>query len=60
MTDLMTLCAVRDELEKQKEFAKSNARHQWTGLQAAMNIVQNAIQKEVDHRDAYYAGPDVK
>ena len=58
MNDLMTLLVIRDELQKQKEFAKSNARHQWSGLQAAMNIVQNAIQLEVDHRDKEYAGPD--
>jgi hypothetical protein len=51
MHDLMTLLAIRDELQKQKEFAKSNARHQWSGLQAAMNIVQRAIQLEVDDRN---------
>jgi hypothetical protein len=56
----MTLLTIRDELEKAKKFAKANARHQWTGLQAAMCIVQQAIQKETDHRDAYYAGPDVR
>ena len=53
MNDLMTLLVIRDELQKQKEFAKQNARHQWTGLQAAMNIVQNAIQLEMDERNAY-------
>ena len=53
MNDLYTLLTVRDELEKAKKFAKSNARHQWTGLQAAMNIIQNAIQAEVDFRDAH-------
>ena len=51
MHDLYTLLTVRDELELAKKFAKSNARHQWTGLQAAMNIVQNAIQKELDERE---------
>jgi len=51
MTDLMTLLTIRDELEKAKKFAKANARHQWTGLQAAMNIVQNAIQKELDEQE---------
>ena len=51
MNDLYTLLVVRDELQKQKEFAKQNARHQWSGLQAAMNIVQNAIQLEIDDRD---------
>jgi hypothetical protein len=51
MNDLMTLLTIRDELQKQKEFAKSNARHQWSGLQAAMNIVQRAIQLEVDDRN---------
>ena len=53
MNDLMTLLVIRDELQKQKEFAKQNARHQWSGLQAAMNIVQNAIQLEMDERNAY-------
>ena len=51
MNDLYTLLVVRDELQKQKEFAKQNARHQWTGLQAAMNIVQQAIQLEMDDRE---------
>ena len=58
MNDLMTLLVIRDELEEARKFAKANARHQWTGLQAAMNIVQNAIQSELDHRDREYAGPD--
>ena len=53
MNDLYTLLVVRDELQKQKEFAKQNARHQWSGLQAAMNIVQKAIQCEMDSRDEY-------
>ena len=53
MNDLMTLLVIRDELQKQKEFAKQNARHQWSGLQAAMNIVHNAIQLEMDERNAY-------
>ena len=53
MNDLMTLLVIRDELQKQKEFAKKNARHQWSGLQAAMNIVHNAIQLEMDERNAY-------
>jgi len=51
MNDLYTLLTVRDELEHAKKFAKANARHQWTGLQAAMNIVQNAIQKELDEQE---------
>jgi hypothetical protein len=51
MNDLYTLLTVRDELDLAKKFAKQNARHQWTGLQAAMNIVQNAIQKELDEQD---------
>ena len=54
MNDLMTLLVIRDELQKQKEFAKKNARHQWSGLQAAMNIVHNAIQLEMDERNADY------
>ena len=53
MNDLMTLLVIRDELQKQKEFAKKNASHQWSGLQAAMNIVHNAIQLEMDERNAY-------
>ena len=53
MNDLMTLLVIRDELQKQKEFAKKNAAHQWSGLQAAMNIVHNAIQLEMDERNAY-------
>ena len=51
MNDLYTLLTVRDELDLAKKFAKQNARHQWTGLQAAMNIVQNAIQKELDEQE---------
>ena len=54
MNDLMTLLVIRDELQKQKEFAKKNASHQWSGLQAAMNIVHNAIQLEMDERNADY------
>ena len=54
MNDLMTLLVIRDELQKQKEFAKKNASHQWSGLQAAMNIVHNAIQLEMDERNAEY------
>lgn len=53
MNDLMTLLVIRDELHKQKEFAKKNAPHQWSGLQAAMNIVHKAIQLEVDERNEY-------
>lgn len=61
MNDLYTLLQVRDELEKAKKFSKSNARHQWTGLQAASNAVHRLIQSAVDERDGMaqeYAGPD--
>ena len=51
MNDLYTLLTVRDELQKCKEFAKSNARHQWTGLQAASNKVHELIQKELDEQE---------
>ena len=51
MNDLYTLLQVRDELEKAKKFAKSNARHQWTGLQAASNAVHRLIQKELDEQE---------
>ena len=61
MNDLYTLLQVRDELEKAKKFAKSNARHQWTGLQAASNAVHHLIQSAMDERESMaqeYAGPD--
>ena len=51
MNDLYTLLQVRDELEKAKQFAKSNARHQWTGLQSASNVVHRLIQKELDEQE---------
>jgi len=52
MNDLYTLLTVRDELDLAKKFAKQNARHQWTGLQAAMNTVQRLIQKELDEQES--------
>ena len=51
MNDLYTLLTVRDELEKARKFAKANARHQWTGLQAAQNVVQRLIQEETDEQE---------
>jgi hypothetical protein len=51
MNDLYTLLTVRDELELARKFAQSNAREQRSGLQAAMDIVQSAIQKELDEQE---------
>jgi hypothetical protein len=53
MNDLYTLLQVRDELEKNYEFAKKfeSARHQWSGLLAARNVIHRMIQEEVDARD---------
>ena len=46
MNDLYTLLQVRDELEKNYEFAKQfeSAKHQWSGLLAARNTIHRMIQ----------------
>lgn len=53
MNDLYTLLQVRDELEKNYEFAKKfeSAKHQWSGLLAARNMIHRMIQKELDERN---------
>lgn len=51
MNDLYTLLQVRDELEKTYEFAKSNSKHQWSGLLAARNMIHRMIQEELDARN---------
>ena len=53
MNDIYTLLQVRDELEKQYEFAKKfeSAKHQWSGLLAARNLIHRMIQEEMDARN---------
>ena len=51
MNDLYTLLQVRDELEKAKKFAKNNARHQWTGLQAASNAVHRMLETALNEQE---------
>jgi len=53
MNDLYTLCTIRDEIYAQYQTAKArnNTRHQWSGLLAALSIVEQKIQTEVDYRD---------
>jgi len=53
MNDLYTLLQVRDELEKNYEFAKKfeSAKHQWSGLLAARNMIHRMIQEELDVRN---------
>ena len=63
MNDLYTLLQVRDELEKNYEFAKKfeSAKHQWSGLLAARNTIHRMIQSAMDERESMadeYAGPD--
>ena len=63
MNDLYTLMQVRDELEKNYEFAKKfeSAKHQWSGLLAARNTIHRMIQSAMDERESMadeYAGPD--
>ena len=53
MNDLYTLLQVRDELEKNYAFAKKfeSAKHQWSGLLAARNMIHRMIQEELDVRN---------
>lgn len=53
MNDLYTLLQVRDELEKNYEFAKKfeSAKHQWSGLLSARNLIHRMIQEEIDARE---------
>lgn len=53
MNDIYTLLQVRDELEKQYEWAKKfkSAKHQWSGLLAARNLIHRMLQEEMDARD---------
>ena len=53
MNDLYTLLQVRDELEKNYEFAKKfeSAKHQWSGLLVARNMIHRMIQEELDERN---------
>ena len=55
MNDLYTLLQVRDEIEKNYEFAKQfeSAKHQWSGLLAARNTIHRMIQSALDERDEY-------
>ena len=58
MNDLYTLCTIRDEIYEQYQIAKkrNNSRHQWSGLLAALSLVEQKIQTEIDYRDN--SGPD--
>ena len=63
MNDLYTLLQVRDELEKNYEFAKQfeSAKHQWSGLLAARNTLHRMIETAREERVSMaveYAGPD--
>ena len=53
MNDLYTLCTIRDEIYAQYQVAKkrNNSRHQWSGLLAALSLVEQKIQTEVDYRE---------
>ena len=53
MNDVYTLLQVRDELEKHYEFAKKfeSAKHQWSGLLAARNMIHRMLQEALDERD---------
>ena len=55
MNDLYTLLVVRDELEKDYQYAKthSKARSQWSGLLAARNTIHRLIQEATDERNAH-------
>ena len=55
MNDIMTLVSLRDELFAAYEQAKkrSGPNHQWSGLLAALNIVEANIEKETNARDKY-------
>ena len=55
MNDIYTLLQVRDELEKDYEFAKKfeSAKHQWSGLLAARNTIHRMIQDAMDERNHY-------
>ena len=64
MNDIYTLLTIRDEIYEQYQIAKkeagqstdprerSNARHQWSGLQTALSLVEQKIQAEMDFRDS--------
>ena len=54
MNDIYTLLTIRDEIYEQYQIAKkrNNARHQWSGLLAALSLVEQKIQAEMDFRDS--------
>ena len=54
MSDLFTLLSLRDDIYAQYQIAKkrNNTRHQWSGLLAALSLVEQKIQAEMDFRDS--------
>jgi hypothetical protein len=54
MNDIYTLLTIRDEIYEQYQIAKkrNNSRHQWSGLLAALSLVEQKIQAEMDFRDS--------
>ena len=55
MNDIMTLTAIRDEIYAAYETAKkrSGPNHQWSGLLAALRIVERNLEDELRARDKY-------
>ena len=55
MNDIMTLTAIRDEIYAAYETAKkrSGPNHQWSGLLAALRIVESNLEQEIQARDKY-------
>ena len=50
MNDLFTLLTLRDAIYQDYETAKEK---NWSGLQAALSIVEQKIQAELDSREEY-------
>ena len=54
MNDIMTLTAIRDEIFAAYETAKKGSGiHQWSGLLAALRIVERNLEDELRARDKY-------